>query len=147
MGDSNDLTLTLTLSGHDYIIVKVIDDDGDVEYYTIRDEDGNVIYLYVNDNYKTTGMAIDLADDDPDDEEIPLGVNTDGELGIVEGAKILMTATFMTTLWTCMKMFARMCSTSITTTSATICATPSLRIWCLRTPSSRQWTLSPGPRM
>lgn len=86
--DSDDLVLTLTLSGDDYDIVKVID-GGDVEYYTITDEDGNVVYLYVNDNYKTTGMAIDLADDSPDAEEIALGVNTSGDLGIVEGAKIL----------------------------------------------------------
>ena len=88
IGDSNDLGLTLTLSGDDYDIVKSIDSGGDVEYYSIEDEDGNVVYLYVNDNYKTTGMAIDLADDDPDAGPIALGVNTSGELGIVDGATI-----------------------------------------------------------
>ena len=88
-GEGNELYLTLTLSGDDYDIIKWVDSDGDVEYYTITDEDGNVVYLYVNDNYKTTGMAIDLTDDDPNAGPIALGVNTSGELGIVSGAKIL----------------------------------------------------------
>jgi hypothetical protein len=48
-----------------------------------------VIYLYVNKSYKTVGMAIDLADDNPDAGPIALGVNTSNKLGIVEGAKIL----------------------------------------------------------
>ncbi len=89
--NSNDLTLTLTLSGDDYDIVKHFD-GGDVDYYTIEDEDGNIVYLYVNDKYKTTGMAIDLFGDSDDDGAIgpiALGVNTSGVLGVVEGAKIL----------------------------------------------------------
>jgi hypothetical protein len=82
------LTLTLTLSGDVYIITKSYSSSSG-GYYSITDEDGNVIYLYVNKSYKTVGMAIDLADDNPDAGPIALGVNTSNKLGIVEGAKIL----------------------------------------------------------
>lgn len=81
-------SLTLTLSGDDYIIYKSYDST-DGGYYSITDEDGNVIYLYVNKSYKTTGMSIDPIDDDATDGEIALGVNTSGVLGVVSGARIL----------------------------------------------------------
>ena len=55
--------------------------------YVIRCEDGDII-LYIDEDYKTTGMAI--APDEPTDlpKPISLGVNTKNELGIVDGAKI-----------------------------------------------------------
>ncbi len=90
--------LTVTLDGDVYDIYKhgVGNDDG---YYLIAyidntdaDSDNEIvgIYLFVDDDNATTGMAIDLdvATGEDEDQATPLGVNTKNELGIVEGAVI-----------------------------------------------------------
>ena len=85
----DDGELQVTLDGDLYTITKhgVGSDDG---FYMIVDADGNKIRLYVDDDNKTVGMAIN-----PDEATsaslpnfIPLGVNTDNELGIVVGATV-----------------------------------------------------------
>ncbi len=80
-------TLSVTLDGDLYTITKhnVGSDDG---FYLIVDADGNRIRLYVDDDNKTVGMAINPheATSPSLPNFIPLGVNTDNELGIVVGA-------------------------------------------------------------
>lgn len=80
-----------TLSGVDYEVTKVA--DGTNWIYTIEaltgDYTDDQIIINVDKNYKTKGMSIDLdggAALDPANDEIALGVNTDGELGWVDGA-------------------------------------------------------------
>ena len=82
----HDNCLIVELSGDKYLVKKYFDPD-DGGRYVIRCEDGDII-LYIDEDYKTTGMAI--APDEPTDlpKPISLGVNTKNELGIVDGAKI-----------------------------------------------------------
>ncbi|MEM5766704.1 MAG: hypothetical protein AAGU32_00170, partial [Bacillota bacterium] len=83
-------TLSVTLDGGLYTITKhdVGSDDG--FYLIVDEEDGNKIRLYVDDDNKTIGMAInpDEATSPSLPNFIPLGVNTDNELGIVVGATV-----------------------------------------------------------
>ncbi|MEM5766706.1 MAG: hypothetical protein AAGU32_00180 [Bacillota bacterium] len=69
--------LTVSLDGISYTVTKA-KNDGEAGTYTIAG-DGNTIVIYVDKNYKSTGMSINSKN---------LGVNTKGELGIVSGATI-----------------------------------------------------------
>ena len=77
-------TISVTLNGTLYTIAKSYDED-DGGSYTITDEDGNQVIIYVDEDYESDGMAIYSADLD---HTFDLGVNTKNELGIVDGATI-----------------------------------------------------------
>ena len=83
--DATESSIEITLNGTDYTIEKAFDDD-DGGSYTIYDEDGNYVVIYVDEDYQSEGMAIYSSDAG---EEYDLGVNTKNELGIVVGAKIV----------------------------------------------------------
>lgn len=73
----------VTLGGKDLYLRKNYN-GSDGGYYTIRDDEYNLIHLYIDKNHKTVGMSINLYDDSPDHGEIFLGVNVRGELAIVD---------------------------------------------------------------
>ena len=83
-GDGTESSIDVTLNGNDYEVVKDIDDD-DGGTYTIYDEDGNRVIIYVDEDHESEGMAIYLHSKTHTYE---LGVNTKNVLGIVDGAKI-----------------------------------------------------------
>ncbi len=71
--------LTVTLEGDPYTIWFGVDKAPGGDYvYVIKGGDED-IFIYTDDDYKSTGMAIGDAN---------LGVNTKGELGVVQGATI-----------------------------------------------------------
>ncbi len=82
--EDNDDSIAVTLNGNDYTIAKLYDED-DGGTYTITDEDGNRVIIYVDEDYASEGMAIYVADLST---TFDLGVNTSNELGIVDGATI-----------------------------------------------------------
>ena len=80
--------LSVTLSGDDYDIYFGVDADDADSFIFLIDDGDNLIYIYTDDDYKSIGMGIDPDDADARAGIINLGVNTDGELGIVTGAMI-----------------------------------------------------------
>ena len=83
--DESGDSITVTLNGNTYEVVKVFDED-DGGKYTIFDEDDNKVIIFVDEDHESEGMAIYVKDLN---EKFDLGVNTKNELGIVVGAKIL----------------------------------------------------------
>jgi hypothetical protein len=82
--EDDDDSIAVTLNGNDYTIAKLYDED-DGGTYTITDEDGNQVIIYIDEDYESEGMSIYVADLV---DTFDLGVNTDDELGIVDGATI-----------------------------------------------------------
>ena len=81
--------LAVTLSGTNYTIAFVnIDADNFAFRIFWSDDDGLYgIFIDTDENYKSTGMSIGIDTAEyPTGPIFPLGVNTDGELGIVKGA-------------------------------------------------------------
>ena len=82
--------LVVTLSGTVYFVT--LDQIGDDYEYEILWADDGVDYgilISTDEDYKSTGMYIGIDDNDEyDGTYFPLGVNTDGELGLVKGAII-----------------------------------------------------------
>ena len=84
-------TLLLTLGGVDYVIYNTDNGDGDFQYIIYIDDGGDYegayIYIDVDEDNVSLGMSIN-----PNTTHahtiLPLGVNTDNELGIVKGAVI-----------------------------------------------------------
>ncbi len=88
-----DPVLNVTLGGDDYEITKHYNSNNG-GWYSIFDGD-DLVFLYVDEDYKTTGMGIcpeDLMIDDPDSVdpadllyvEYAMGVNTKNELGVID---------------------------------------------------------------
>ena len=87
--EDNVEVLLVTLSGTDYEIeFREVDADNFQFGIFWSDDDGDyVIFIDTDDNYKSTGMSIGIDTAEyPTGPIFPLGVNTDGELGIVKGA-------------------------------------------------------------
>ena len=91
--------LELTLDGIDYVITNTDDGSGDDFTYEIliddadSDYDGMIITIDVDEDNVSLGMSIDLdgvtvPGPDVTEPAFALGVNTDGELGLVDGATI-----------------------------------------------------------
>ncbi len=80
--------LSVTLDGDPYDIYFGVDATDEDSFIYIIDDGDNLIYLYTDDDYKTTGMAIDPDDAHARSGIINLGVNTKNELGVVTGAII-----------------------------------------------------------
>ena len=86
--------LELTLDGIDYVITNTDGGSGDFTYEILindadSDYNGMLIIVDVDEDNVSLGMSIDLdGDGSTSDDPFALGVNTDGELGIVDGATI-----------------------------------------------------------
>ncbi|MEL7601517.1 MAG: hypothetical protein AAGU77_00010 [Bacillota bacterium] len=82
--DDDTAAITITLDGVDYDIARLASsytitvDDVDSDY------NGAVITIDIDDDNVSEGMSISF-----DGDDYPLGVNTSGELGLVDGAVIL----------------------------------------------------------
>ncbi len=74
---SDNDAITLTLEGVTYTVTKAYSSTTGGSYTIVGD--GDTIIIYIDEDYASTGMAINGEN---------LGVNTKGELGIVVGAKI-----------------------------------------------------------
>ena len=91
----NASSIDITLEGVTYTITKAFNDGGT---YTIAwdedDADNNPatfdrsIIIYIDDDYVSEGMSIDLDGPAGADDPFDLGVNTAGELGLVDNATI-----------------------------------------------------------
>ena len=89
--------IDVTIDGVTYNIEKDFDTDDGGDYTIAWDEDDadgdpltfdRAIIIDVDEDYVSLGMSIDLDGPVGADLAFPLGVNTDGELGLVDGATI-----------------------------------------------------------
>ena len=85
--DASVSSIDITLNGNDYEVWKYFI-DGEGGSYEIWDDTspGNGIIIYVDEDYKSEGMRIGAG---KYMRYFDLGVNTDNELGILDGAKVL----------------------------------------------------------